>query len=36
LGRLDGWEVGRAAREIEPTMPIVYMTGSHGEHPKAT
>jgi CheY-like chemotaxis protein len=30
-GKLDGWEVGRTAREIEPTMPIVYMTGSHGE-----
>ena len=31
LGRLDGWEVGRAAREIEPTMPIIYMTGTHSE-----
>jgi DNA-binding response OmpR family regulator len=31
LGRLDGWEVGRAAREIDPTMPIIYMTGTHGE-----
>lgn len=31
LGKLDGWEVGRAAREIDPTMPIIYMTGTHGE-----
>jgi DNA-binding response OmpR family regulator len=28
-GRLDGWEVGRTAREIDPTVPI--MTGTHGE-----
>jgi CheY-like chemotaxis protein len=27
-GRLDGWEVARAAREIDPAMPIVYMTGT--------
>ena len=31
LGKLDGWEVGRAAREIDPTMPIIYMTGTHVE-----
>lgn len=31
LGRLDGWEVARAAREIDPSMPVVYMTGTHGE-----
>jgi len=31
LGRLDGWEVARAAREIDPAMPIIYMTGTHGE-----
>jgi DNA-binding response OmpR family regulator len=31
LGKLDGWEVGRSAREIDPTMPIIYMTGTHGE-----
>ena len=30
-GELDGWEVARVAREIDPTMPVVYMTGSHGE-----
>jgi CheY-like chemotaxis protein len=28
LGRLDGWAVARAAREIEPEFPVVYMTGA--------
>ena len=28
LGRLDGWEVARVAREIDPTFPIIYMTGA--------
>lgn len=27
LGRFDGWEVARRAREIDPAFPIVYMTG---------
>lgn len=27
LERLDGWEVARAAREIDPHFPVVYMTG---------
>nr|WP_246570818.1 response regulator [Bradyrhizobium liaoningense] len=27
LGRLDGWEVARAAREVDPHFPVVYMTG---------
>jgi DNA-binding response OmpR family regulator len=27
-GRLDGWEIARLAREIDPTFPIVYMTGA--------
>ena len=29
LGRnkMDGWEVAKHAREIEPEFPIVYMTG---------
>jgi DNA-binding response OmpR family regulator len=31
LGKPDGWEVGRTARELDPTMPVVYMTGTHGE-----
>jgi CheY-like chemotaxis protein len=26
-GRLDGWEVARVARGIDPAFPLVYMTG---------
>jgi DNA-binding response OmpR family regulator len=28
LGRIDGWDVARAAREIDPHFPVVYMTGA--------
>jgi CheY-like chemotaxis protein len=31
IGRFDGWEVARIARETEPTIPVIYMTGTHGE-----
>jgi DNA-binding response OmpR family regulator len=27
LGRMDGWEVAKHAREIDPEFPIIYMTG---------
>ena len=27
-GRIDGWAVARAAREIDPDFPVVYMTGA--------
>jgi CheY-like chemotaxis protein len=27
-GRLDGWDIARVAREIDPAFPIVYMTGA--------
>jgi DNA-binding response OmpR family regulator len=30
-GKLDGWEVARRAREIDPAMPVIYMTGTHAE-----
>ena len=31
-GTMDGWEVAKHAREIDPEFPIVYMTGdSAGE-----
>jgi DNA-binding response OmpR family regulator len=30
-GKLDGWDVARVAREIEPGIPIIYMTGTDGE-----
>src|SRR5713101_7104669 len=26
-GRMNGWEVAKRAREIDPEFPIVYMTG---------
>ncbi|RZN12155.1 response regulator [Bradyrhizobium genosp. SA-3] len=33
-GRIDGWEVARQARLIDPAFPIVYMSGGHaGEWP---
>jgi CheY-like chemotaxis protein len=28
LGTMDGWKVAKQAREIDPTLPIVYMTGT--------
>ena len=31
LDRIDGWEVARCAREIDPVLPVIYMTGTHGE-----
>lgn len=30
-GRMDGWEVARQAREVDPQFPIVYMTGAHAD-----
>ena len=29
-GRMDGWNVAKQAREIDPTFPIVYITGAAG------
>src|ERR1700754_1437408 len=32
-GELDGWEVARTARELNPTLPVVYITaGATGDH----
>jgi len=28
VGTMDGWEVAKQAREINPALPIVYMTGA--------
>ena len=30
-GRIDGWEVARKAREIDPQFPVVYMSGASAE-----
>lgn len=27
LGRFNGWEVARAAREVDPSFAVVYMSG---------
>ena len=27
-GRMDGWEVARQSREIDPVFPVVYITGA--------
>jgi CheY-like chemotaxis protein len=27
-GKLDGWDLARAAREINANLPVVYMTGA--------
>ena len=27
-GRINGWEVARVAREIDPAYPVIYMTGN--------
>jgi len=31
LGRIDGWEIAKRAREIDPAFPIIYMTGAAAE-----
>ena len=31
LGTIDGWEVARCDREIDPVLPVIYMTETHGE-----
>ena len=30
-GRIDGWEVARQAREIDPQFPVVYMSGASAD-----
>ena len=30
-GKLDGWNVARCAREIDPDFPVVYMTGDSAD-----
>jgi CheY-like chemotaxis protein len=31
IGSMDGWEVARHAREIDPEFPVVYMTGASAD-----
>ena len=30
-GKIEGWEVARVAREIDPALAIIYMTGKAAE-----
>src|SRR5258708_859945 len=30
-GKIDGWGVGRQAREIDPQFPVVYMSGASAD-----
>jgi DNA-binding response OmpR family regulator len=30
-GKRDGWEVAQRSRELDPAMPVIYMTGTHAE-----
>jgi DNA-binding response OmpR family regulator len=30
-GKIDGWDVARHAREIDPNFPVVYMSGKDAE-----
>jgi CheY-like chemotaxis protein len=31
-GKMDGWEVARHAREIDPAFPIIYMTAASADN----
>jgi DNA-binding response OmpR family regulator len=30
-GRMDGWEVAKQAREIDPAFTIIYITAAHAD-----
>jgi DNA-binding response OmpR family regulator len=30
-GKMDGWEVARQAREIDPAFPVIYMTAASAD-----
>ena len=30
-GRIDGWEVARQARVIDPAFPVLYITAAHAD-----
>ena len=30
-GKMDGWEVARLAREIDPAFPVIYMTAASAD-----
>jgi CheY-like chemotaxis protein len=30
-GRMDGWEVAKQARQIDPALPVIYITAAHAD-----
>ncbi len=30
-GRMDGWEVAKLARELDPAIAVIYMTAAHAD-----
>jgi DNA-binding response OmpR family regulator len=30
-GKIDGWEIARQARQIDPQFPVIYMSGASAE-----
>lgn len=30
-GKIEGWEIAKYAREIDPALPVVYMTGDSAD-----
>jgi DNA-binding response OmpR family regulator len=30
-GKIDGWEIARQAREIDPQFPVIYMSGASAD-----
>jgi len=30
-GKMDGWEVARRIREVDPLFPVIYITGGAGD-----
>ena len=30
-GRMDGWEVAKQGREIDPALPVIYITAAHAD-----
>jgi DNA-binding response OmpR family regulator len=31
LSRIDGWEVAKQARDVDPAFPVIYMTGASAD-----
>jgi DNA-binding response OmpR family regulator len=31
IGKSNGWEVAQRSREVDPAMPVIYITGTDGQ-----